>query len=239
LFSFSLSSLPHSYGFYNDNTAPTPFAAVSLEDHYWHTMKYFAHYFLGILFVIMSIAFTIRFWEIRDYSNRIEVTDWLHRYISDGWWRRGGLGVAISMAKGCIALGLMILILFAISRGLSTESLTTGVIQGSMFYLGAVVVIVIWVVGYLGIKITESAFVRYVSQNVAYTSAIILKRASKAKLDLGIILMVSLYLPVLYTLLQALLCKKHFLVVFTSFSDNSHVFLFSLLCFALFLSLWV
>jgi hypothetical protein len=39
--------------------------------------------------------------------------------------------------------------------------------------------------------------------------------------------MVSLYLPVLYTLLQALLCKKHFLVVFACFSDNS---LASLLC---------
>lgn len=49
---------------------------------------------------------------------------------------------------------------------------------------------------------------RYVSQNVSYTSAIILKRAVKAKLDLGILLMTCLYLPVLYTLVQAVTCKS-------------------------------
>jgi hypothetical protein len=42
-----------------------------------------------------------------------------------------------------------------------------------------------------------------VSQNVSYTSAIILKRAVKAKLDLGVLLMSCLYLPVLYNLIQA------------------------------------
>jgi hypothetical protein len=42
-----------------------------------------------------------------------------------------------------------------------------------------------------------------VSQNVSYTSAIILKRAVKAKLDLGLLLMSCLYLPVLYNLIQA------------------------------------
>jgi hypothetical protein len=171
-------------------------------------MKHFSHYFLGVFFVVMSVLFTIRFWEISDYSNRIEITKWLHRYIADGWWRRGGLGIAISTAKGCVALGCCILVINAVSRNFSSQSITTGMVVGSIFFIGVTIVVVIWALGYMGIKFTEAAFVRYVSQNVAYTSAIILKRAVKAKIDLGILLMTSLYLPVLYTLLQSLLCKS-------------------------------
>jgi hypothetical protein len=47
-----------------------------------------------------------------------------------------------------------------------------------------------------------------VSQNVSYTSAIILKRAVKAKLDLGILLMCCIYMPVLFNLVQAVTCKS-------------------------------
>lgn len=165
----------------------------------------------------MAILFTIRFWEISDYSNRPEVTKWLHRYISDGWWRRGGLNVAISMAKGCIGMGICVLVIHSVSRNFASQSLSTGIVLGSIFYIGVVIVGTIWVLGYIGIKTTESAFVRYVSQNVAYTSAIILKRAVKAKIDLGIILMCSLYLPVVYTLLQSLLCK------FLVFQSNAFI----------------
>ena len=49
----------------------------------------------------------------------------------------------------------------------------------------------------------------YVSQNVSYTSAIILKRAVKAKLDLALLLMVCLYTPVVYMLVQA--CTSKFI----------------------------
>lgn len=52
---------------------------------------------------------------------------------------------------------------------------------------------------------TESIFVKYVSQNVAYTSTIILKKVVKAKTDLGICLMVMIYPPVLYTLIQSVM----------------------------------
>jgi hypothetical protein len=155
----------------------------------------------------MAVLFTIRFWEISDYSNRVEVTKWLHRYVSDGWWRRGGLGVAISMAKGCLFIGLCIVIINAVSRSFSADSIATGFVVGSVFYTGVVVVVTIWFLGYLAIRTTEKAFVRYVSQNVAYTSAIILKRAVKAKFDLGIMLVCALYVPVVYTLLQSMLCK--------------------------------
>jgi len=49
---------------------------------------------------------------------------------------------------------------------------------------------------------------RYVSQNVSYTSAIILKRAVKAKLDLGIMFMCLVYMPVLFTLVQSVTSKS-------------------------------
>ena len=195
------------YGTYNDNSAPTSFSAVALDDHYWHTMKLYSHYFLGLLFTVMAVLFTVRFWEISDFSNRPEVTKWLHKYISDGWWRRGGLNVAISMLKGVIGCGLLILVVNSISRGFSSESTSTGIVVGSVFYIGMIIVCVIWTLGYLGIKTTEAAFIRYVSQNVAYTSSIILKRAMKAKIDLGLMLMCAMFLPVTYTLLQSLLCE--------------------------------
>lgn len=54
----------------------------------------------------------------------------------------------------------------------------------------------------------ENFLPRYVSQNVSYTSAIILKRAVKAKLDLGILLMCCIYMPVLFNLVQAVTCKS-------------------------------
>ena len=74
-----------------------------------------------------------------------------------------------------------------------------------MLVVGACVVAVIWLIGYFGIRLTEAAFLRYVSQNVSYTSAIILKRAVKAKIDLGIVLVCVMYMPVLYTLMQSLI----------------------------------
>jgi hypothetical protein len=47
-----------------------------------------------------------------------------------------------------------------------------------------------------------------VSQNVSYTASIILKRAVKAKIDLGVLLMVCLYMPVVFTLVQSVTCKS-------------------------------
>ena len=72
------------------------------------------------------------------------------------------------------------------------------------------------VIGYAFIRVTEASFIRYVSQNVAYTSMIILKRAVKAKLDLGLILLTALYMPLVYTMLEAMLCK----CLFVCFSDS-------------------
>jgi hypothetical protein len=156
---------------------------------------------------------TIRFWEIYDYSNREEITKWLHEYVSDGWWRRGGLHIAIIMARACGILGIVLIVVNFLGEGLSGNPIADGLFVGTIFSVGTIVVLVIWLIGYIFIKFTEAAFVRYVSQNVAYTSAIILKRAIKAKIDLGIMLMFALYMPVLYTFLQSFLCECSFTIV--------------------------
>lgn len=176
-----------------------------IEGKTWHTLQHYSHYFLGLLFVVMAFLFTIRFWEISDYSNRAEIKAWLRKYIANGWWRRGGVSVAISMLQGCLGLGAVLLAISIISTGGSASTLPEPRIIGALVGVGIAVVLVIWVLGYFGIKTTEAAFVRYVSQNVSYTSAIILKRVVKAKIDVGLMLMTALFLPVLYTLLQSLI----------------------------------
>jgi hypothetical protein len=39
----------------------------------WHAIKHFSHFWLGIFFVVMSVLFTLKQWEIRDYTDREEV----------------------------------------------------------------------------------------------------------------------------------------------------------------------
>lgn len=183
-----------------------------LNPHYWHSIRYFSHYFLTILFAIMAVAFTFRFWEISDYSNREEVKQWLDRYIADGWWRKGALNVVRSLANVVLLLFVFFLSMSAITNNFSINTFTNGLIASTIVVVVLSILGIVWVLGFLGIKSSEGAFMRYVSQNVAYTSAIILKRAIKAKFDLGLILLCSLFMPAVYTLLQSLLCTCTYLI---------------------------
>ncbi|KAJ1412418.1 hypothetical protein B484DRAFT_402322, partial [Ochromonadaceae sp. CCMP2298] len=167
-----------------------------IDDRSWHAIKHISHYLLGILFACMAISFLLFFWQIGDYSNRAETKAWLFKYVSDGWWRRGGVNVALSMLKGCVLMGAVLLL------GAAAVIPEDRVI-GAFLVGGASVVGVVWALGVVGIRLTEAAFVRYVSQNVSYTSAIILKRAVKAKLDLALCCLVLIYTPLLYTLVNA------------------------------------
>lgn len=169
-------------------------------------MKFYSQYIFTIFFVVMALLFTIRFWEIHDYSNREEVKTWLNTYIADGWWRRGGLNIIMSISRALLALVLIILLLYAIPNNLGGGSIPNALYLSTIFFIGIVIIAVITLIGYYFIRITEASFTRYVSQNVAYTSAIILKRIVKAKIDIGLILLTSLYIPFLYFTLQAMLC---------------------------------
>ena len=181
------------------------------DDSNWHSIKYYSHYILGLLFIVMSVLFTIRLWEIKDYTNREEVRQWLKKYIADGWWRRGGLNIAYSMAQGCIVTSLIVFFIYAISKQFGTMTLPPSEFIGATLMTCLSVIFIIWILGYFGIRTTEGAFVRYVSQNVSYTSQIILKRAIKAKVELGIFLMSIMFTPVLYTLMQSLIGFYNFI----------------------------
>jgi uncharacterized membrane protein (DUF485 family) len=131
-----------------------------IDDRTWHALKHYAHYVLGIEFLVMAVLFTIYFWQISDYSNRSEVKAWLHKYISDGWWRRGGLNVAASMAKGLIGMALVLLVINAFATQLAAETLPESRVAGGVLAVAIVVVLIIWLIGYIFIRFTEAAFVR-------------------------------------------------------------------------------
>ena len=85
-------------------------------------------------------------------------------------------------------------------------------IAGS-FTLGGVVIGFITIMAISLIRSAENAFVRFVSQNVGYTSTMILKRVVKAKVEIGLSLMLTLYIPCLYVFLRSL-------VVVTDWNDS-------------------
>ena len=175
-------------------------------EHNWHSMKYFTQFFLAILFVVMAVLYTFGLWEIKDYTDTHEVQRWLKAYVADGWYRRGGLNLAYCITKGFIAMSLFVLILWSISNQLASPASvpTMSMLSLSMaLYLS--VLSILWFIGYRALKATEGAFIRYVSQNVAYTSAIILKRVVKSKLETGIVLMFLLYMPALYVFMQSII----------------------------------
>ncbi|RYH21327.1 hypothetical protein EON65_20940 [archaeon] len=186
-----------------ENTPDLTFSLDVVQDQYWHTLQHFAHYFLGLMFVLLAVFFFVRFWEIKDYSERKGVKKWLHTYITDGWFRRGGKKIFFSLVTAVGTLGFFILCIHALTNSMGPDSLSNGLILSSLFAVGISIVAVLWLISVIWIRITEQTFVRYVSQNVAYTSVIILKRAIKAKMDIGLVLLVSLYMPVVYTLFEA------------------------------------
>lgn len=174
-----------------------------LSERSWHSVKAFSHFFLSALACIMAVLFTLRLWQIHDYTDRSEVRSWLASYIADGWWRRGLAKVSWSISKGALAMSGFAFLLFAMAR-----EFTVNAVPDSRMYGGAVSMLLSFValgtfLGALGISAAEGSFVRYVSQNVSYTSIIILKRVIKSKVDIGILLMLVLYMPSLYNFIQS------------------------------------
>jgi len=168
-----------------------------LEPRTWHAVKNFSHFFLSALAVGMFFLFTLKFWEIKDYTDRRDVRQWLARNIADGWWRRGLAVFTWSMIKGLLFMGCFALLMFAMARQFNVNSTPTASMLGGAVAIFASTVGVIYTIGYIGMKASESVFVRYVSQNVSYTSSIILKRVVKSKVDIGIMLMFMVYMPAL------------------------------------------
>ncbi len=190
-----------------DPNPPEPNRDVTisyLDGRSWHAIKAFSHFFLSALACILAVLLTLNFWEIHDYTNRRELRSWIAVYIADGWWRRGLLRLVGAVARAAMCMALFALLLFAIARQFQPTNAT----PDARMYGGAVgmllsVVVIAWLLGSYGIRAAESSFVRYVSQNVSYTSMIILKRVIKAKVELGILIMLVVYMPSLYNFTQS------------------------------------
>ena len=86
-------------------------------------------------------------------------------------------------------------ILYVIARQFSSISFPSGTIVAGVFILSTCVVLLVTIFAMSMIRSAEAAFVRYVSQNVGYTSTMILKRVIKAKTEVGLAFMLIMYLP--------------------------------------------
>ena len=112
--------------------------------------------------------------------------------------------VAVNTLRGLLMLAFVVFVLYASAHQFNASALPDSRVVGSFLGLLCCVVTIVWILGYFYIRGTEMAFVRYVSQNVSYTSAMILKKAVKTKVEIGILLMLIVFTPVCYNLLQSL-----------------------------------
>lgn len=178
-----------------------------MDPHNWHTITHFMHFFLGILFPVMAFIFTVWFWEIHDYTDRDEVRSWLGNYVADGWWRKGGLRFLSGMIAGCCAMAFIAWFLFALAKEGTSQAIPQERETGVALVAIGTVSGCVWVLGLMGMRSAEQVFVRYVSQNVSYTSTMILKKVVKAKVEVGLALLLLLLGPVLYNLMQTFICE--------------------------------
>jgi hypothetical protein len=136
----------------------------------------------------MFALFTLKFWEIHDYTSRKESREWLRINIADGWWRRGLFQFVLAMTRGAITMVGFVLLVFMLARQLTVNAIPEDRMMGAAIVILFSIIVLSIVLGALGIQAAESVFVRYVSQNVSYTSVIILKRVIKAKINEGLLL---------------------------------------------------
>lgn len=177
-----------------------------VSDRIWHSLKFFSQFWLAVLFTVMAALFAFRMWEIKDYTDSKEVQIWLRTYVADGWVRRGGLRLARSITIGCVCLAAFLMFILGVSNDFFFQpSMPSYAMASTTFAIFLSILVIIWFIGYRGFRATEAAFVRYVSQNVNYTSTIILKRAVKTKTEIALALMFLLYMPALYTFLQSVI----------------------------------
>jgi Ran GTPase-activating protein (RanGAP) involved in mRNA processing and transport len=188
----------------NDVVSQFSFEIDFVTPQYWHAISKFAHYFMGFGFYILSYFLLLRLWEVTDYTDRKIVRKWLKMYIADGWWYRGGVHIIVSMTKACVLLFIMMYGMYQISQQSSID-LPGPLVFGTVFSTILCAIIVIFLLSVVLIKSAEESFLQYVSQNVNYTSTIILKRVIKAKIECCLCLIVFLYMPVLYTLMKSLI----------------------------------
>lgn len=176
-----------------------------LSERHWHTIKHYSHFFLGLFAVVMGGLFTFKYWEMRDYTNRFEMEAWLKRYATRKWWRVGGFNVMWAVGKATLFFSLFVFFLYALCKQFVPKSIPGMEMVGAAVAISLMVTLIVTLLALFLLSFANSAFMRYVSQNQVYTSIIILKKCVKVKVELGLALLLCLFLPVLYTLTQSVI----------------------------------
>ena len=117
------------------------------------------------------------------------------------------------MGRAVLSVSLFMLTIYIVSRQFSPSSLPTGTAMLAAFTVGVCVVVVITLLSMSLIRSAEMAFTRYVSQNVGYTSTMILKRVVKAKVEIGLTFLMLMYIPALNIFVQSF-------IVVTDWNDS-------------------
>ena len=174
-----------------------------LSPRNWHAIKVFSHFYLSAFFAVMFLLFTLKYWEIQDYTHRKEVREWMKDHVIDGWYRRGLFTFVSSLGRGAAVMIGIVLASYIIAHQFTYNSIPEARMLGAGLTIVGSILLIGAFLGFFGIYSAESVFTRYVSQNVSYTSSIILKRVVKAKVNIGLLLMMLVYTPALYVFLQA------------------------------------
>jgi len=103
---------------------------------------------------------------------------------------------------------------------------------GATIWIATAVCIFTIAASYLGLRAVAKVFVRYVSQNVNYTSTIILKRVIKAKIEIGLVMFYLLYPPVLYNLVQSVIGKDALPFLRQPCAQRNDIFIFPSVCYS-------
>lgn len=162
---------------------------------------------------------TLKTWEIKDYTNRNDVKGFIYDYIADRWYLRGGLKILFVMILTCCIVVGILWLLFLLSRE-GNDTPPNPYIIGAVGCVCLSAILGIFIIAVFIVRAAEAVFVQYVSQNVNYTSAIILKRVVKSKIELAIGTVILIFLPVIYTLIRALMGKY----LNYNYNHNSHFF---------------
>jgi MFS family permease len=85
-------------------------------DRNWHAITLYSHYILGCGFFILAILLTLKTWQIRDYTNREDVKQFIFDYIADRWYLRGGMKILAFMIFACVVVVGVLGLVYGISQ---------------------------------------------------------------------------------------------------------------------------
>jgi hypothetical protein len=95
----------------------------------------------------MAFLFTFRFWHIKNYTHRVELDRWLHKYSTGLWWVVGGYNIFKSIVQGCLVLGGTVFFIFALSKQFTVKGMPEHEMIGAMMVIAMIIIVIIVLIG--------------------------------------------------------------------------------------------